>query len=59
MPEERFSADLKIVHISDIHVAEPHFLPDLMERVIERVEELQPEIVRCADRRFDGKWLLF
>ena len=45
MPEERFSADLKIVHISDIHVAEPHFLPDLMERVIERVEELQPEIV--------------
>jgi len=36
---------LKIVHLSDIHVAEPHFLPDLAEKVVERVNAIAPDIV--------------
>ncbi len=36
---------MKIVHISDLHTAEPHFLPDLLERVISEINELKPEIV--------------
>jgi len=36
---------MKIVHISDIHVAEQHFLPDLLERVIIDINEIEPEIV--------------
>jgi len=33
------------VHISDIHVAEQHFLPELLERVIRAINEIEPEIV--------------
>lgn len=36
---------MKIAHISDIHTAEPHFLPDLLERVINAINEIEPEIV--------------
>jgi len=36
---------MKIAHISDIHVVEPHFLPDLAEKVIEKINEIEPEIV--------------
>lgn len=36
---------MKIVHISDIHTAEPHFLPNLMERVIKEINKIEPEIV--------------
>jgi len=36
---------MKIVHISDIHVAEQHFLPDLLERVIRDINRIEPEIV--------------
>lgn len=36
---------MKIVHLSDIHTAEPHFLPDLAEKVIEMINNIEPEIV--------------
>ncbi|MBC8520396.1 MAG: metallophosphoesterase [Methanomicrobia archaeon] len=36
---------MKIAHISDIHTVEPHFLPDLLERVIKEINEIEPEIV--------------
>lgn len=36
---------MKIVHVSDIHTAEPHFLPDLMEDVIEQINDIAPEIM--------------
>jgi len=36
---------MKLVHISDIHTAEPHFVPELMERVIEAIDEIEPDIV--------------
>jgi Icc protein len=36
---------MKIAHISDIHTAEPHFLPDLLERVIKEINKIEPEIV--------------
>jgi len=36
---------MKIVHISDIHTVGPHFLPDMMEDVIEKINYIRPEIV--------------
>jgi len=36
---------MKIAHISDIHAAEAHLLPDLAENVIKRINELRPEIL--------------
>ena len=36
---------MRIVHISDIHVAEQHFLPELLERVIREINKIEPEIV--------------
>ena len=36
---------MRVVHISDIHVAEQHFLPELLERVIREINKIEPEIV--------------
>ena len=36
---------MKIAHISDIHVAEPHFLPDLAQNVVETINGIEPEIL--------------
>ncbi len=36
---------MKIAHISDIHVAEQHFLPDMLARVIREINKIEPEIV--------------
>ena len=36
---------MKIVHISDIHTGKSHFLPELAEKVIKRINEVKPEIV--------------
>jgi 3',5'-cyclic AMP phosphodiesterase CpdA len=36
---------MKIAHISDIHMADQLFLPDLMERVIREINEIEPEIL--------------
>jgi len=36
---------MKIAHISDIHAAEAHFLPELAENVIAKLNALAPEIL--------------
>jgi Icc protein len=37
-----------IAHISDIHCGGPHFVPDLMERAISEINELDPDVVVCT-----------
>jgi len=37
-----------IAHISDVHCGGPHFVPNLMERAISEINELQPCIVVCS-----------
>ncbi len=37
-----------IAHLSDIHCGDPHFVPDLMERVIAEINALEPAIVVCS-----------
>lgn len=37
-----------IAHISDIHVGSPHFVPNLMNRVITEVNELKPDLIVCT-----------
>jgi Icc protein len=44
-----------IAHISDPHVGSPHFVPNLLHRVIEEINELQPDAVICSgDLTTDG-----
>src|SRR5918995_1180016 len=38
----------RIAHISDLHCGSPYFVPDLMDRAITEINELQPEIVICS-----------
>jgi 3',5'-cyclic-AMP phosphodiesterase len=37
-----------IAHISDLHCGGPYFLPDLLERAVAEVNELEPDIVVCS-----------
>jgi len=37
-----------IAHISDPHVGSPYFIPNLMNRVIVELNELQPDVVVCT-----------
>jgi Icc protein len=37
-----------IAHISDLHCGGPYFLPDLLERAVAEVNELDPDIVVCS-----------
>jgi len=39
---------LTIAHISDLHCGGPHFVPNLLERAISEVNDLQPDIVICS-----------
>jgi len=44
-----------IAHISDPHVGSPHFVPNLMNRVIVELNELAPDAVICSgDLTTDG-----
>jgi 3',5'-cyclic AMP phosphodiesterase CpdA len=44
-----------IAHISDPHVGSPHFVPNLMHRVITELNELAPDAVVCSgDLTMDG-----
>ena len=40
--------DVTIAHISDIHCGGPDFVPNLMERAINEINELGPDIVICS-----------
>ncbi|MCL6471263.1 MAG: metallophosphoesterase [Firmicutes bacterium] len=37
-----------IAHISDLHAGSPYFIPNLMSRTIEELNELKPDIVICT-----------
>ena len=37
-----------IAHVSDLHVGSPHFVPNLMNRVISEVNEMKPDLVICT-----------
>jgi 3',5'-cyclic-AMP phosphodiesterase len=37
-----------IAHISDIHCGDPGFVPNLMERAIGEINDLQPDLVICS-----------
>jgi Icc protein len=39
---------MKIAQISDIHCGEVHFVPGLMERAINEINDLEPDIVVCS-----------
>ena len=43
-----WSPTFTIAHLSDIHCGDPHFVPDLMERAIADINELEPDIVVCS-----------
>ncbi len=38
----------RIAHISDLHCGSPHFVPNLMERAISEVNELEADMVICT-----------
>jgi 3',5'-cyclic AMP phosphodiesterase CpdA len=40
--------ELTLAHLSDIHCGDPHFVPDLMERAIAEINDLDPDIVVCS-----------
>ena len=37
-----------IAHVSDLHVGSPYFVPNLMNRVIVELNQMQPDIVVCT-----------
>jgi Icc protein len=49
------STVVTIAHISDPHVGSPHFVPNMMNRVIVELNELRPDVVICSgDLTTDG-----
>jgi 3',5'-cyclic AMP phosphodiesterase CpdA len=38
----------RIAHISDLHCGSPHFVPNLMERAINEINELEADMVICT-----------
>jgi Icc protein len=45
----------KIAHLSDIHCGSPHFQPELLERAIEEINELRPDLtIVSGDLTTDG-----
>ena len=48
MPQGRNGGAFTIAHISDIHCGDPHFVPGLMDRAINEINELDPDVVVCS-----------
>ncbi|MBD0291134.1 MAG: metallophosphoesterase [Thermoleophilia bacterium] len=38
----------RLAHVSDLHCGSPHFVPNLLERAILEVNDLQPDVVVCS-----------
>jgi 3',5'-cyclic-AMP phosphodiesterase len=38
----------KIAHISDLHCGSPYFVPNLAERAVMEINELEPDVVVCS-----------
>jgi 3',5'-cyclic AMP phosphodiesterase CpdA len=45
---EKMNRVLRIAHISDLHCGTTHFVPNLLERAISEVNDLEPDIVICS-----------
>lgn len=41
-------APITIAHISDLHIGSQYFIPNLMSRTVEELNELKPDIVICT-----------
>ena len=48
MPQGRNGGAFTIAQISDIHCGGPDFVPNLMERAVNEINDLDPEIVICS-----------
>ena len=48
MPQGRNGSSFTIAQISDIHCGGPDFVPNLMERAVAEINELDPDIVICS-----------
>jgi Icc protein len=44
----RVNGRFTIAHISDLHCGESYFVPNLLERAIDEVNELEPDVVVCS-----------
>src|SRR5262249_41164566 len=38
----------RIAHISDVHCGGPHFVPNLLDRAIDEINDIDPDIVICT-----------
>jgi Icc protein len=38
----------RIAHISDLHCGGPYFVPSLLERAIDEINDLEPHVVVCS-----------
>ena len=47
-PLSRLKDVVTIAHISDTHVGSPYFVPNLMNRVIVEINQLEPDLVVCT-----------
>ncbi|RZN65077.1 MAG: metallophosphoesterase [Candidatus Methanoliparum thermophilum] len=36
---------IKIIHLSDIHIASPYFIPDMYDDVVREINDIEPDIV--------------
>jgi 3',5'-cyclic AMP phosphodiesterase CpdA len=45
---EARSGSFTIAHISDLHCGGPYFVPNLLERAISEINELNPDVVICT-----------
>src|SRR5687768_7818582 len=55
--DHRSSSDRSflIAHISDLHCGSPHFQPELLDRTIEEINEMRPDVtVVSGDLTTDG-----
>jgi len=39
---------MKLAHISDLHCGEPQFVPGLLERAVNEINEFEPDVVVCS-----------
>jgi Icc protein len=42
------AAVFRIAHISDLHCGSPHFVPNLLERAISEINDLEPDVIVCS-----------
>jgi Icc protein len=48
MPQGRNGSPFTIVQLSDLHCGKQYFLPNLLERAISEINDIQPDVVICS-----------